>query len=368
MSDILKEAIADAKTVRETALKNAKDALQEAFAPHLKSMLSAKLAEDDIEEMDHGDDEMERDDMDEYGFEEDMHMKDDDEDMEERMHDKMKRDDDDMEERMHDKMKRDDDDMEERMKRDDDDMEERKHMRDDEDELDELNLEDIIAELEAEINEEEHEDEEKVDEMDDAYDEKAGPNRDGLAEEDDAYDETASPNRDGLAEEDEEDKDKDEMDENDVSSNIGSGDNKINKKAYSGSGIGKGGMKESLEKVQSELKEYKEAVAYLKDKLHEVNVLNAKLLFTNKLFKEYALDKDQKVKVVETMDRAQTTREIKLVYSTLHEAFQSAGKITRKRNIKESASSAVGSTKPKKKIITEEQKVANRFKKLAGIL
>ena len=237
-------------------------------------------------------------------------------------------------------------------------------MRDDEDELDELNLEDIIAELEAEINEEEHEDE-KVDEMDDAYDEKAGPNRDGLAEEDDAYDETASPNRDGLAEEDE---DKDEMDENDVSSNIGSGDNKLNKKAYSGSGIGKGGMKESLEKVKSELNEYKEAVAYLKDKLHEVNVLNAKLLFTNKLFKEYALDKDQKVQVVETMDRAQTTREIKLVYSTLHEAFQSAGKITRKRNIKESASSAVGSTKPKKKIITEEQKVANRFKKLAGIL
>ncbi len=363
MSDILKEAIADAKTVRETALKNAKDALQEAFAPHLKSMLSAKLAEDDIDEMDHGDDEMERDDMDEYGFDEDMHMKDDEDDMEER---KNMRHDDDMEERKH--MRDDEDDMEERMKRDDDEMEEREHMRDDEDELDELNLEDIIAELEAEINEEEHEDKEEMDEMDDAYDEKAGANRDGLAEEDDAYDETASPNRDGLAEEDEDDKDKEEMDENDVSSNIGSGDNKLNKKAYSGSGIGKGGMKESLEKVQSELNEYKEAVSYLKNKLHEVNVLNAKLLFTNKLFKEYALDKDQKVKVVETMDRAQTTREIKLVYSTLSEAFKSAGKITRKRNIKESASTAVGSTKPRKKIITEEQKVANRFKKLAGIL
>ena len=337
-------------------------------------MLSAKLAEDDIEEMDHGDDEMERDDMDEYGFEEDMHMKDDDEDMEERMHDKMKRDDDDMEERKHMR----DDEVEEdmHMKDDEEEMEERKHKRDDdmeegmhgedEGELDELNLEDIIKELEAEINEEE--DEDKMDEMDDAYDEKAGANRDGLAEEDDAYDAAAGPKRDGLAEEDEEDEDKEEMDENDVSSNIGSGDNKINKKAYSGSGIGKGGMKESLEKVQSELNEYKEAVAYLKDKLHEVNVLNAKLLFTNKLFKEYALDKDQKVKVVETMDRAQTTREIKLVYSTLSEAFNSAGKITRKRKIKESASSAVGSTKPKKKIITEEEAVANRFKKLAGIL
>ena len=50
MSDLLKEAIADAKAVRETALANAKMALEEAFTPHLKSMLSAKLAEDEIEE------------------------------------------------------------------------------------------------------------------------------------------------------------------------------------------------------------------------------------------------------------------------------------------------------------------------------
>ena len=52
MSDLLKEAIADAKAVRETALANAKMALEEAFTPHLKSMLSAKLAEDEIEEDD----------------------------------------------------------------------------------------------------------------------------------------------------------------------------------------------------------------------------------------------------------------------------------------------------------------------------
>ena len=67
MSDLLKEAIADAKAVRETALQNAKMALEEAFTPHLKSMLSAKLAEEDIEEGAHEDDE--------------------DEDMEEGMHD-----------------------------------------------------------------------------------------------------------------------------------------------------------------------------------------------------------------------------------------------------------------------------------------
>ena len=50
MSDLLKEAIADAKAVRETALQNAKMALEEAFTPRIQSMLSAKLAEDDHEE------------------------------------------------------------------------------------------------------------------------------------------------------------------------------------------------------------------------------------------------------------------------------------------------------------------------------
>ena len=50
MGDILKEAIADAKAVRETALQNAKMALEEAFTPQLKSMLSAKLKEDELEE------------------------------------------------------------------------------------------------------------------------------------------------------------------------------------------------------------------------------------------------------------------------------------------------------------------------------
>ena len=130
---------------------------------------------------------------------------------------------------------------------------------------------------------------------------------------------------------------------------------------------GKGKMKESVESLQTELNEYKEAVVYLKDKLHEVNILNAKLLFTNRLFKEYVLSNDQKMKVVETFDRAQTTREIKLVYSTLAESFNDRETI-KKNSIKESASQKTGTTAPKKKIISEEDNVANRFKKLAGIL
>ena len=85
MSNLLKEAIADAKTVRETAIANAKMALEEAFTPHLKSMLSAKLAEDEVEEG--FEDEITAEEMDDE----------EDEDMEEMMHDKNRREDDDEE-------------------------------------------------------------------------------------------------------------------------------------------------------------------------------------------------------------------------------------------------------------------------------
>ena len=58
MDDLLKEAIADAKAVRETALENAKIALEEAFTPRLQSMLSKKIqSEIEVEEGEHEDDE-----------------------------------------------------------------------------------------------------------------------------------------------------------------------------------------------------------------------------------------------------------------------------------------------------------------------
>ena len=85
------------------------------------------------------------------------------------------------------------------------------------------------------------------------------------------------------------------------------------------------------------------------------------------MFKEFALSNNQKLKIVETFDRAQTTREIKLVYSTLAESYSDTGSV-KKNEIKEFASKKAGTTAPKTKIISEENNVADRFKKLAGIL
>ena len=341
MGDILKEAIADAKAVRETALENAKMALEEAFTPQIKSMLSAKLKEDEIEESDpvvedeDMDMDMEKDDEEEVPAE-DMEM-DDEEEAEEGMRED---DDEEAEEAMHDDEMGDDEEVEESN----------------------LDLEAIIKELEAELTEDEDEDE-------DAEEGRGMKESDETVEEsDESVEEEYEIDEAALTEEDDED-DKDEVDEElDKSSDIGKGDNnRGSTDASSAIGGGKKGMTE----IQAELKEYKEAVHFLKDKLHEVNILNAKLLFTNKLFKQYSLDNNQKLKVVETFDRAQTTREIKLVYSTLAEQFGDNSSIVTKKSISESASSAVSSTKPSpeaKKVISEENNVADRFRKLAGLI
>ena len=356
MSDLLKEAIADAKAVRETALQNAKMALEEAFTPHLKSMLSAKLAEEDLEE--------------DEDFQEGMHDdEDEEEETDEGMHDDPRREDDDDEENpdegMHDDPRREDDDDEEEVdeseiveidgvkyapivSEEDEDDPRREDDDDEMDESEELDLEAVIKELEEELNESDPGDEEES-------------VNEGPDEEEEKVEEEV------VTEDDDEDDEKDEVDEQSTSSGIGKGTGVKMASASDEEDPGKGKTHEQVEKLQGELNEYKEAVTFLRDKLHEVNILNAKLLYTNKLFKEFVLSNDQKLKIVETFDRAQTTREIKLVYSTLAESYKDNGG-ERKEVVKESyASKKSGGTAPKTKIITEESQVADRFRTLAGI-
>ena len=367
MDDLLKEAIADAKAVRETALENAKIALEEAFTPRLQSMLSKKIQseieaegahedDEDVDERMHDEDE---DDMDEK-----MRLKADDEDPTDDASEGAHEDDEDVEERMHGEEE--DDDVEERMHDEDEDEKKDEAMHDeDEDDMEEdLDLEAVLKELENEAMHDEDEDE--VEE--------------------------------GMHDEDEDDEKEESVDENDVSSGIGKGDNAHDKKSGDSTDIGKAGKakfesKEQVEedidldevlkalteedeveeevnevtKLQSELEEHRDVVKYLRGKLNEVNLLNAKLLFTNKLFRAYGLSNDQKMKVVETFDRATNLREVKLVYSTLVESF----KTNQPEKIKESKGSAskpVASTKSEKQeILSEGSELRDRFKKLAGI-
>ena len=109
----------------------------------------------------------------------------------------------------------------------------------------------------------------------------------------------------------------------------------------------------------------------MKSTINEVNLLNAKLLFSNKLFRSYNLTNEQKSKVIDSLDRTTNVREVKLVYSTLAESMKFSNSSTKKavKQIAEGASRVQKSTKPTaQSVISESTSYANRFKELAGIL
>jgi hypothetical protein len=122
--------------------------------------------------------------------------------------------------------------------------------------------------------------------------------------------------------------------------------------------------------LEQNLEEAYRTVKHLKSVINEVNLLNAKLLYTNKLFRNFDLNEGQKMKVIENFDRAFSTREAKLVFATLAESFNKPQQ--KRKMVKESAASkAISTTAPSRQttqILSEGFEMANRWKKLAGLI
>jgi len=335
-SDLLKEAIADAKAVKETALANAKIALQEAFAPRLERMLATKLtneiegeeeempAEEPIDANPEMGDEMDVEagagndvgdlsiDVDGDGeFDEfDIYSQDGEEEMPE----------------------------EEPVMGDEEMTDEYNEGYEDD-----LNLESIIRELEGDLE----------GEMDPNLEDGMATEGDMMGmgheempkEEDDFTSESIDEILEAILREEEEEMSKEEEPK-------------------------KSDVDEEKESMKEELEEAYSTVKKLQGILSEVNLLNAKLLYTNKLFRNFELSEPQKMKVIENFDRAGNTREVKLVFTTLAESFSRP--TTKKRVVKESyASKPAASTAPSKEttqVLSEGFELANRWKKLAGLL
>ena len=134
-------------------------------------------------------------------------------------------------------------------------------------------------------------------------------------------------------------------------------------------------INEENEQLKSQLSEHIKTVKYLKSVLSETNLLNAKLLYTNKLFKGKALTEDQKLKIINTFDLTKNIREVKLAYTVLAESINSGASVVKKKTnttaqtITEGlASKPVSSTKPDSTIVEPQADVmTSRFQKLAGI-
>jgi hypothetical protein len=305
-SDLLKEAIADAKAVKETALANAKIALQEAFQPRIKSMLENELiSELEDEDMMMGDELADAEaDMADAEVDGEMAMDDMDVDAGEPMDVGDIEIDTDMDGEIDftgDIMSKPGADMGAEDDMGDMEMDMDAAADDMGDELadDEMGLEEIIRELEEDLDSQEETysyDEEVIPETYSAENGgmDKGNNGIGSIAESQSIDELIEAI---LAEEEEDDKkaEKEEADEKDKEQlNAG-----------------------SCNEAKEALEEAYETVSHLKSVINEVNLLNAKLLYTNKLFRNFDLNEGQKMKVIENFDRAANTREAKLVFSTL---------------------------------------------------
>jgi len=117
------------------------------------------------------------------------------------------------------------------------------------------------------------------------------------------------------------------------------------------------------EKEEDKVDEIMAEVEALKAELHEVNLLNAKLLYTNKIFRSKNLSESHKVKVLESFDKAETVKEVKLVFETLN------SELKEKTPIKENLGSASkpAGVAPSKTPIMEIDPQVVRWQKLAGI-
>ena len=368
--DLLKEAIADAKAVKETALANAKIALEEAFTPRLQSMLSHKLAEEleDDETLATEEDEMMMGTEEGYGEgyegEEDETMTTEEDEMGGEEDDTMTTEEEDemMMGTMGGEEAEDDDDA----------------MGGEEEDMSDLDLESIIKELEAEMGGEEDETmtTEEEEEMENPEITELKRIRERISKRltelessaigtgdnkvDDLTGGTEYPEEGDFVAEEEGDE---EVNLDEVIRAL----REMNGDVPAEDEEDTAGMtEEEAEEMKSDLEEAYKVIKSLKNTINEVNLLNAKLLYTNKLFRNFDLNEKQKVKVVENFDRASSLREVKLVFATLGENLNVARK-TQKRVVKESfASRPTKGTKPAG-IITEGSSLAARFQKLANI-
>jgi hypothetical protein len=334
-TDLLKEAIADAKSVKETAIANAKLALEEAFTPHLKSMLSAKLEEmDKDEEVNEEEEVVEKKEEDEIDLDEllaelelDENARTDAE--EEGYKDGIKDEKEDLKE--DDRTDAEEEGYEDGMKDEKEDEED--GIEDEEIDLEDMSEDDLKGFIEDVIKD---------------------LVTDGTIEAGEEF-------------EDEEVVDVEDVDDIDVEVEI----DEVTKKEEAEGDDRKKDDKEEAETEKMRFKEAIDEINALKSELNEVNLLNAKLLYTNKIFKSKNLSEDKKIKVLKAFDKASTVKEAKVVFETLNEGMVSNSRSTHTPSINEikgRASKATG-VKPKaKQPIMESNAVYDRMRKLAGLI
>jgi len=339
--ELFKQAIAEAKTIREAALVNAKAALEETLTPHLQSMLASKLEEMSKDEEEVPIAETQDADADENGekIKEEISL-DEEFNLDEFLAEL------ELEEGSEDEINeaKEDEESEEETEEEPTEDEESEEGESEETSVADLSIEDLksiikdIVDSELEAEEAETEEDENAEEIDmnDAGNSDDSMGMDGAGSEDEINLEELLAELDAL-------------DENGATEDV----------------------VDEAKKAKKDEKELDEAVAtieILRSELNEVNLLNAKLLYVNKIFKAKNLSEDNKIKVINAFDKATTPNEAKLVFEALNESLETketSKSIVKEGIIKGFASKPAGNA-PSKQIVEINEHMA-RMQKLAGI-
>jgi len=347
--DLFKQAIAEAKSVREAAIANAKEALEESLTPHLRDMLAAKLQEMEDSQNEEAVNEMDDEEVEESA------KNDKEETVEEDLSAFQEVAEEDEEAPVEDDSEEAEDEAGEELESEDEPAEDEElgnlTVADFKDMIRDLiaqemggGAEDMGAEMGAEV---------PADDMDAGADLEVPGEGDPLA-----------------GGEDEEEIDLDELirelegtkEEEDTMEEVteGPGANEV------------ASTPETKEKninrvVKEDLNEALETIKTLRKELSEVNLLNSKLLYVNKIFKANNLSESQKVNIIAAFDKAETVKEVKLVFETVSDNVVAKKETTIKEN-KGMASKATGTTASKPGVITEANAAVLRMQKLAGII
>jgi len=383
--DLFKQAIAEAKSVREAAIANAKEALEETLTPHLKDMLAAKLQEMDndqieeevvneVEEVKESTEITEKSDKDEKEMEESKEEK-KDEAIEENDGFTTVEEAEEDEEPAEDDSEESEDGAEDAIEEPGD--EEGEEVEGDED-LKDLSV-DQFKDMIRDIIAQEVGGDAPADDMDGGDIEGMGdeaPVEEPGMEDEPAMDGEEEIDLDELIRElesiseeptvNEEEVEEGKKDEKEMEE---SADDKKEETVEEDTSVQvnheSDGKDYNINRV-ADLKEALETIETLKKELNEVNILNAKLLYVNKIFKAQNLTESQKVNVIAAFDKAETVKEVKLVFETVVDNVGTKKEATIKEH-KGSASKATGTTASKPEVIQLSEAVL-RMQKLAGII
>lgn len=343
-NNFLQDAIADAKVIRETALLNAKTALEETLTPKIKKMLSNKLNEmEEYDEFSDNSDELDED-MDLNTILQELEDEDSLNESEDEL-DEAKKDDKD-EDKKDDKKEKKDDKTDKKPST----PKEPKEPKDEDDEkISDMTVEELTSLIKDVVSQEMGSDEMPTDDMGDMGD---MGDMDNSAPIDDMGDMgNPAPNEDDEINIDELLSELDDMYESEDKSET------INE------------TKRKLNRQTKQLQEAYKVIKTLKGEINEINLLNSKLLYVNKIFKAKNLNESQKLKVLSSFDKATNVKEVKLIFESLSSTLSNLiNKQNNKSQIRENLGFASKSSgiAPKRNIMEVDPQL-QRMQKLAGI-